>query len=31
MGRLKGIKVILVSKIESGKDPFGNAIYDKKT
>ncbi|MGP1598364.1 hypothetical protein [Peptoanaerobacter stomatis] len=30
MGRLKGIKVILVSKIESGKDPFGNAIYDKK-
>lgn len=30
MDRLKGIKVILVSKIESEKDPFGNVIYDEK-
>lgn len=30
MGRIKGIKIKLVTKIEKGKDPFGNAIYDEK-
>lgn len=30
MTRIKGIKIILVSKTEKGKDPFGNAIYGEK-
>ena len=29
MGKIKGIKVILVTKIEKGKDPFGNSIYNE--
>lgn len=29
MGKIKGIKVILVTKIEKGKDSFGNSIYNE--
>lgn len=30
MGKLKGIQVILVEKIQVGKDPFNNLIYENK-
>lgn len=30
MGLLKGITVILIEKVEAGKDPFGNPIYTDK-
>lgn len=30
MARIKGIRVILIDKIESGKDPFNNPIYEFK-
>lgn len=28
MARIKGITVVLVDKIKTGSDPFGNAIYE---
>lgn len=28
MGKIKGIAIILVDKIETGKDPFGNQIFE---
>ncbi|MFS7391710.1 hypothetical protein AB6888_02470 [Carnobacterium maltaromaticum] len=28
MGKIKGIAIILVDKIEIGKDPFGNSIFE---
>lgn len=28
MGKIKGIAIILVDKIETGKDPFGNPIFE---
>ena len=28
MARIKGIPVTLINKIETGKDPFGNPIYE---
>lgn len=28
MGMLKGITVTLIDKVETGKDPFGNPIYE---
>lgn len=28
MGKIKGIKIILVDKIQVGVDPFGKPIYD---
>lgn len=30
MGLLKGITVTLIDKVETGKDPFGNPIYEDK-
>ena len=30
MAKLKGTTIILVDKIEDGKDPFGNPIYKNK-
>ncbi|MBS4750972.1 hypothetical protein KG091_07760 [Carnobacteriaceae bacterium zg-ZUI78] len=30
MGHLRGTTVILMDKIENGKDPFGKAIYQDK-
>lgn len=30
MAKIKGITVILVDKIQTGKDPFGNPIFEDK-
>nr|DAZ20659.1 MAG TPA: Minor capsid protein [Caudoviricetes sp.] len=30
MAKLKGITIILVDKVETGKDPFGKPIYQDK-
>lgn len=30
MGKIKGMQVILVEKIQIGKDPFNNPIYEDK-
>lgn len=30
MGMIKGIAVTLIDKVETGKDPFGNPIYEDK-
>jgi len=30
MAKIKGITVVLVDKVEIGKDPFGNPIYGDK-
>lgn len=30
MGMIKGITVTLIDKVETGKDPFGNPIYEDK-
>ncbi|WP_413537530.1 hypothetical protein [Enterococcus malodoratus] len=30
MSKLKGITIILVDKVENGKDPFGKPIYQDK-
>lgn len=30
MGKIKGITIQLIQKIETGKDPFGQPIYDNK-
>lgn len=30
MTRIKGIPITLIDKVESGKDPFGNPIYEDK-
>lgn len=29
MGKIKGITITLIDKIQSGKDPFGNPIYSE--
>lgn len=30
MGMIKGIAVTLIDNVETGKDPFGNLIYEDK-
>lgn len=30
MGKIKGVRITLIEKVEVGKDPFGNAIFDVK-
>lgn len=30
MAKIKGITIILVDKIETGKDPFGNPVFEDK-
>ena len=30
MGMIKGIAVTLIDSVETGKDPFGNPIYEDK-
>ena len=30
MTRIKGIPIILIDKVETGRDPFGNPIYEDK-
>lgn len=30
MAKLKGIPIILIDKLEVGKDPFGNQIFEEK-
>lgn len=30
MAKIKGITVILINKVETGKDPFGKTIYEDK-
>lgn len=30
MGKIKGVRITLIEKVEVGKDPFGNAIFDYK-
>lgn len=30
MGKIEGITIQLIQKIETGKDPFGQPIYDEK-
>ena len=30
MGIIKGIAVTLIDNVETGKDPFGNPIYEDK-